>query len=274
MGEEYKELQDQLVRIKQQLEDCREENNRKLKTAYEDCANIKQGLEKKVQKMTLAAAVTGTVVGGEVLSKVTETVEQVTGLTDTLGAASKPKKDPYALDLDWITPEIEMPDNNTTGNAVLVDGDQDSIFDAKEGMEFGLYDDGWASIPNPLQELETEADLTQAPEREMFMMGMFDEDYSIAESFGYFIARAEIEELVEELADEEELIEAILEEEEEVLAIEQADEREITLEPLDEYIPPPPIIPQPEPEMIVVAESKGVWALPLLLFWKRRRRNG
>ena len=45
------ELQEQLVRIKQQLEDCREENNRKLKTAYEDCANIKQGLEKKVQKM-------------------------------------------------------------------------------------------------------------------------------------------------------------------------------------------------------------------------------
>ena len=270
------ELQEQLVRIKQQLEDCREENNRKLKTAYEDCANIKQGLEKKVQKMTLAAAVTGTVVGGEVLSKVTETVEQVTGLTDTLGAAPKPKGDPYALDLDWITPEIKMPDDNTAGGAVLVNEDQDSIFDAKEGMEFGLYDDGWASIPDPLQELETEADLTQAPEKELFMLGFFDEDYSIAEGFGYFVARAEIEELAEELAEEEELIEAILEEEqEEALAIEQAEEKEIVLEPLDEYIPPPPpIIFDEEPEMIIVAESKGVWALPLLLFWKRRRRNG
>ena len=270
------ELQEQLVRIKQQLEDCREENNRKLKTAYEDCANIKQGLEKKVQKMTLAAAVTGTVVGGEVLSKVSETVEQVTGLTDTLGAAPKPKGDPYALDLDWITPEIQMPDNNTAGGAVLVNEDQDSIFDAKEGMEFGLYDDGWASIPDPLQELETEADLTQAPEKELFMLGFFDEDYSIAEGFGYFVARAEIEELAEELAEEEELIEAILEEEqEEALAIEQAEEKEIVLEPLDEYIPPPPpIIFDEEPEMIFVAESKGVWALPLLLFWKRRRRNG
>ena len=135
------ELQEQLVRIKQQLEDCREENNRKLKTAYEDCANIKQGLEKKVQKMTLAAAVTGTVVGGEVLSKVTETVEQVTGLTDTLGAAPKPKEDPYTLDLDWITPEIEMPDRDTTGGTVLVNADQDSIFDAKEGMKFDLFVD-------------------------------------------------------------------------------------------------------------------------------------
>jgi hypothetical protein len=267
--------EEQLARIKQQLEDCREENNRKLKTAYEDCANIKQGLEKKVQKMTLAAAVTGTVVGGEVLSKVTETVEQVTGLTDTLGAAPKPKGDPYALDLDWITPEIEMPDDNVTGGATLVEGDQDSIFDAKEGMEFGLYDDGWASIPNPLQELETEADLTQAPEREMFMFGMLDEDYSIAEGFGYFIARAEVEELVEELAEEEELIEAILEEEE-LLAIEQPEEKELLkLEPLDEYIPPPPVFLQSEPEAIVVAEPKFIWALPFLAFLKpRRRRNG
>ena len=165
---ENTELQEQLVRIKQQLEDCREENNRKLKTAYEDCANIRQGLEKKVQKMTLAAAVTGTVVAGEVLSKVTETVEQVTGFTDTLGAAPKITKDPYALDLDWITPEIEMPDNTTTGNAVFIENNQDSVFDAKEGMKFDLFEDSWADIPNPAQELETKADLTQAAEKEIF----------------------------------------------------------------------------------------------------------
>ena len=272
MGEDYKELQEQLVRIKQQLDDCREENNRKLKTAYEDCANIKQGLEKKVQKMTLAAAVTGTVVGGEVLSKVTETVEQVTGLTDTLGAAPTDKEDPYALDLDWITPEIKMPDNDTTGNAVLVQGDQDSIFDAKEGMKFDLFEDSWADIPNPAQELETEADLTQAAEKEYYFLTE-DEDYFIAESFGYFVARAEIEELVEEMEPEESLIELVTEEEE-PMAIEQPAEKEVTFAEPDEYIPPPPVIVPPEPEMIIVAESKGVWALPLLLFWKRRRRNG
>ena len=265
------ELQEQLVRIKQQLEDCREENNRKLKTAYEDCANIKQGLEKKVQKMTIAAAVTGTVVGGEVLSKVTETVEQVTGLTDTLGAAPKSTKDPYALDLDWITPEIKMPDNDTAGGAVLVDGDQDSIFDAKEGMKFDLLEDSWASIPNPAQDLETEADLTQAAEKEYFFLTE-DEDYSIAEGIGYFVARAEVEELVEELEAEESLIELVTEEE--TLSIEQAEVKEIKIDQPDEYIPPPPVVIQPEPEMIVVAESKGVWALPLLLFWKPRRRNG
>jgi len=266
------ELQEQLVRIKQQLEDCREENNRKLKTAYEDCANIKQGLEKKVQKMTLAAAVTGTVVGGEVLSKVTETVEQVTGFTDGLGAAPVEKKDPYALDLDWITPEIEMPDNDTTGNTVLVQGDQDSIFDAKEGMKFDLFEDSWADIPNPAQELETEADLTQAAEKEYYFLTE-DEDYSIAESFGYFVARAEVEELVEELEPEESLIELVTEEEE-PMAIEQPAEKEITFVEPDTYPPPPPVILPSEPEMIVVAESKGVWALPLLLFWKRRKRNG
>jgi len=272
MGEEYKELQDQLVRIKQQLEDCREENNRKLKTAYEDCANIKQGLEKKVQKMTLAAAVTGTVVGGEVLSKVTETVEQVTGLTDTLGAAPKPKGDPYALDLDWITPEIQMPDNNTVGGAVLVNEDQDSIFDAKEGMKFDLFEDSWADIPDPTQELETKADLTQAAEKEVLFLDQ-DEDYSIAESVGYFVARAEVEELLEELEPEESLIELVTEEEE-PMAIEQPAEKEITFVEPDTYTPPPPVVLPSEPEMIVVAESKGVWALPLLLFWKRRRRNG
>jgi len=268
---ENTELQEQLVRIKQQLEDCREENNRKLKTAYEDCANIKQGLEKKVQKMTLAAAVTGTVVGGEVLSKVTETVEQVTGLTDTLGAAPKPKGDPYALDLDWITPEIKMPDNNTAGGAVLVNEDQDSIFDAKEGMKFDLFEDSWASIPDPTQELETEPDLTQAEEKEVLFLDQ-DEDYSIAEGIGYFVARAEAEELIEKLEPEESLIE--LATEEEPITIEQADEKQVTFSEPDEYIPPPPIILPPEPEMIIVAESKGVWALPLLLFWKRRRRNG
>jgi len=265
------ELQEQLVRIKQQLEDCREENNRKLKTAYEDCANIKQGLEKKVQKMTLAAAVTGTVVGGEVLSKVTETVEQVTGLTDTLGAAPKLKGDPYALDLDWITPEIQMPDNNTAGGAVLVNEDQDSIFDAKEGMKFDLFEDSWASIPDPTQELETEPDLTQAEEKEVLFLDQ-DEDYSIAEGIGYFVARAEAEELIEKLEPEESLIE--LATEEEPITIEQADEKQVTFFEPDEYIPPPPIVVLPEPEMIIVAESKGVWALPLLLFWKRRRRNG
>jgi hypothetical protein len=269
---ENTELQEQLVRIKQQLDDCREENNRKLKTAYEDCANIKQGLEKKVQKMTLAAAVTGTVVGGEVLSKVTETVEQVTGLTDTLGAAPVEKKDPYALDLDWITPEIKMPDRDTTGNAVLADADQDSIFDAKEGMKFDLFEDSWADIPNPAQELETKADLTQAEEKEIFFLTE-DEDYFIDEGFGYFIARAEVEELVEELETEESLIELVIEEEE-PMAIEQPAEKEVTFVEPDEYIPPPPVILPPEPEMIIVAESKGVWALPLLLFWKRRRRNG
>ena len=268
---ENTELQEQLVRIKQQLEDCREENNRKLKTAYEDCANIKQGLEKKVQKMTLAAAVTGTVVGGEVLSKVTETVEQVTGLTDTLGAAPKPKGDPYALDLDWITPEIKMPDNNTAGGAVLVNEDQDSIFDAKEGMKFDLFEDSWASIPDPTQELETEPDLTQAEEKEVLFLDQ-DEDYSIAEGIGYFVARAEAEELIEKLEPEESLIE--LATEEEPITIEQADEKQVTFSEPDEYIPPPPIAVLPEPEMIIVAESKGVWALPLLLFWKRRRRNG
>ncbi len=266
------ELQEQLVRIKQQLEDCREENNRKLKTAYEDCANIKQGLEKKVQKMTLAAAVTGTVVGGEVLSKVTETVEQVTGLTDTLGAAPKPKEDPYALDLDWITPEIEMPDRDSTGGTVLVNGDQDSIFDAKEGMKFDLFEDSWADIPDPTQELETEADLTQAAEKEYYFLTE-DEDYSIAESVGYFVARAEVEELLEELETEESLIELVTEEEE-PMAIEQPAEKEITFVEPDTYTPPPPVVLPSEPEMIVVAESKGVWALPLLLFWKRRRRNG
>jgi hypothetical protein len=269
---ENTELQEQLVRIKQQLDDCREENNRKLKTAYEDCANIKQGLEKKVQKMTLAAAVTGTVVGGEVLSKVTETVEQVTGLTDTLGAAPVEKKDPYALDLDWITPEIEMPDNTTTGNAVFVENNQDDIFDAKEGMKFDLFEDSWASIPNPAQELETEADLTQAEEKETFFLTE-DDDYLIDESFGYFIARAEVEELVEELESEESLIELVVEEEE-PMAIEQSAEKEVIFTEPEEYIPPPPVILPPEPEMIIVAESKGVWALPLLLFWKRRRRNG
>ena len=270
---ENTELQEQLVRIKQQLEDCREENNRKLKTAYEDCANIRQGLEKKVQKMTLAAAVTGTVVGGEVLSKVTETVEQVTGLTDTLGAAPKTTKDPYALDLDWITPEIEMPDNTTTGNAVFVEGNQDSIFDAKEGMKFDLFEDSWADIPNPAQELETEADLTQAEEKETFFLTE-DEDYLIDEGFGYFIARAEVEELVEEVEAEESLIELVVEEEEPAIAIEQSAEKEVIFTKPEEYIPPPPVILPPEPEMIIVAESKGVWALPLLLFWKRRRRNG
>jgi hypothetical protein len=269
---ENTELQEQLVRIKQQLDDCREENNRKLKTAYEDCANIKQGLEKKVQKMTLAAAVTGTVVGGEVLSKVTETVEQVTGLTDTLGAAPVEKKDPYALDLDWITPEIEMPDNTTTGNAVFVENNQDDIFDAKEGMKFDLFEDSWASIPNPAQELETEADLTQAEEKETFFLTE-DDDYLIDENFGYFIARAEVEELVEELESEESLIELVVEEEE-PMAIEQSAEKEVIFTEPEEYIPPPPVILPPEPEMIIVAESKGVWALPLLLFWKRRRRNG
>jgi hypothetical protein len=269
---ENTELQEQLVRIKQQLDDCREENNRKLKTAYEDCANIKQSLEKKVQKMTLAAAVTGTVVGGEVLSKVTETVEQVTGLTDTLGAAPVEKKDPYALDLDWITPEIEMPDNTTTGNAVFVENNQDDIFDAKEGMKFDLFEDSWASIPNPAQELETEADLTQAEEKETFFLTE-DDDYLIDESFGYFIARAEVEELVEELESEESLIELVVEEEE-PMAIEQSAEKEVIFTEPEEYIPPPPVILPPEPEMIIVAESKGVWALPLLLFWKRRRRNG
>jgi hypothetical protein len=269
---ENTELQEQLVRIKQQLDDCREENNRKLKTAYEDCANIKQGLEKKVQKMTLAAAVTGTVVGGEVLSKVTETVEQVTGLTDTLGAAPVEKKDPYALDLDWITPEIEMPDNTTTGNAVFVENNQDDIFDAKEGMKFDLFEDSWASIPNPAQELETEADLTQAEEKETFFLTE-DDDYLIDEGFGYFIARAEVEELVEELESEESLIELVVEEEEPI-AIEQSAEKEVIFTKPEEYIPPPPVILPPEPEMIIVAESKGVWALPLLLFWKRRRRNG
>jgi hypothetical protein len=269
---ENTELQEQLVRIKQQLDDCREENNRKLKTAYEDCANIKQGLEKKVQKMTLAAAVTGTVVGGEVLSKVTETVEQVTGLTDTLGAAPVEKKYPYALDLDWITPEIEMPDNTTTGNAVFVENNQDDIFDAKEGMKFDLFEDSWASIPNPAQELETEADLTQAEEKETFFLTE-DDDYLIDESFGYFIARAEVEELVEELESEESLIELVVEEEE-PMAIEQSAEKEVIFTEPEEYIPPPPVILPPEPEMIIVAESKGVWALPLLLFWKRRRRNG
>ena len=232
------ELQEQLVRIKQQLEDCREENNRKLKTAYEDCANIKQGLEKKVQKMTLAAAVTGTVVGGEVLSKVTETVEQVTGLTDTLGAAPKPKEDPYALDLDWITPEIEMPDRDTTGGTVLVNADQDSIFDAKEGMKFDLFEDSWADIPDPTQELETEPDLTQAAEKEYYFLTE-DEDYSIAESFGYFVARVEIEELVEEMEPEESLIELVTEEEE-PMAIEQPAEKEITFAEPDTYTPPPP----------------------------------
>ena len=267
------ELQEQLVRIKQQLEDCREENNRKLKTAYEDCANIKQGLEKKVQKMTLAAAVTGTVVGGEVLSKVTETVEQVTGLTDTLGSAPKPKEDPYALDLDWITPEIQMPDRDTTGGTVLVNADQDSIFDAKEGMKFDLFEDSWADIPDPTQELDTEADLTQAAEKEYYFLTE-DEDYSIAEGFGYFIARAEVEELVEKLEPEESLIELVTEEEE-PMAIEQPVEKEITFTEPDVYTPPPPPVILPsEPEMIVVAESKGVWALPLLLFWKRRKRNG
>jgi hypothetical protein len=222
--------------------------------------------------MTLAAAVTGTVVGGEVLSKVTETVEQVTGLTDTLGAAPVEKKDPYALDLDWITPEIKMPDRDTTGNAVLADADQDSIFDAKEGMKFDLFEDSWADIPNPAQELETKADLTQAEEKEIFFLTE-DEDYFIDEGFGYFIARAEVEELVEELETEESLIELVIEEEE-PMAIEQPAEKEVTFVEPDEYIPPPPVILPPEPEMIIVAESKGVWALPLLLFWKRRRRNG
>jgi hypothetical protein len=222
--------------------------------------------------MTLAAAVTGTVVGGEVLSKVTETVEQVTGLTDTLGAAPVEKKDPYALDLDWITPEIEMPDNTTTGNAVFVENNQDDIFDAKEGMKFDLFEDSWASIPNPAQELETEADLTQAEEKETFFLTE-DDDYLIDESFGYFIARAEVEELVEELESEESLIELVVEEEE-PMAIEQSAEKEVIFTEPEEYIPPPPVILPPEPEMIIVAESKGVWALPLLLFWKRRRRNG
>ena len=267
--------EEQLARIKQQLEDCREENNRKLKTAYEDCANIKQGLEKKVQKMTLAAAVTGTVVGGEVLSKVTETVEQVTGLTDTLGAAPKPKEDPYALDLDWITPEIKMPDDNKTGGAVLVNEDQDSIFDAKEGMKFDLFEDSWADIPNPVQELETEADLTQAAEKEYYFLTE-DEDYSIAEGFGYFIARAEVDELIKELEPEESLIELDLEEEEEeVVSIEQAEVKEVSITDVESYIPPPPIFLEPEPETIIVAEPKFVWALPFLAFLRpRRRRNG
>ena len=265
--------EEQLARIKQQLEDCREENNRKLKTAYEDCANIKQGLEKKVQKMTLAAAVTGTVVGGEVLSKVTETVEQVTGLTDTLGAAPKPKGDPYALDLDWITPEIQMPDNNTAGGAVLVNEDQDSIFDAKEGMKFDLFEDSWADIPDPTQELETEADLTQAAEKEVLFLDQ-DEDYSIAESIGYFVARAEMEELLEKIEPEESLIELDIEEEE-VTSIEQAEVKEIIINEVDTYIPPPPVFLEPEPETVIVAEPKFVWALPFLAFLRpRRRRNG
>ena len=265
--------EEQLARIKQQLEDCREENNRKLKTAYEDCANIKQGLEKKVQKMTLAAAVTGTVVGGEVLSKVTETVEQVTGLTDTLGAAPKPKGDPYALDLDWITPEIQMPDNNTAGGAVLVNEDQDSIFDAKEGMKFDLFEDSWADIPDPTQELETEADLTQAAEKEVLFLDQ-DEDYSIAEGIGYFVARAEMEELLEKMEPEESLIELDIEEEE-VTSIEQAEVKEIIINEVDAYIPPPPVFLEPEPETVIVAEPKFVWALPFLAFLRpRRRRNG
>ena len=165
-----------------------------------------------------------------------------------------------------------MPDNTTTGNVVFVEGNQDSIFDAKEGMKFNLFEDSWADIPNPAQELETEADLTQAEEKETFFLTE-DEDYLIDEGFGYFIARAEVEELVEELESEESLIELVVEEEEPI-AIEQSAEKEVIFTKPEEYIPPPPVILPPEPEMIIVAESKGVWALPLLLFWKRRRRNG
>ena len=77
----------------------------------------------------------------------------------------------------------------------------------------------------------------------------------------------------EELEAEESLIELVVEEEEPI-AIEQSAEKEVIFTKPEEYIPPPPVILPPEPEMIIVAESKGVWALPLLLFWKRRRRNG
>ena len=69
-------------------------------------------------------------------------------------------------------------------------------------------------------------------------------------------------------------VKELVTEEEEPMAIEQPAEKEITFTEPDKYIPPPPVIVPPEPEMIIVAESKGVWALPLLLFWKRRRRNG
>lgn len=140
-------------------------------------------------------------------------------------------------------------------------------------MKFDLFEDSWADIPNPAQELETEADLTQAEEKEIFFLTE-NEDYLIDEGFGYFIARAEVEELVEELESEESLIELVVEEEEPAIAIEQSAEKEVIFTKPEEYIPPPPVILPPEPEMIIVAESKGVWALPLLLFWKRRRRNG
>lgn len=269
MGDEDTELKEQLVRIKQQLEDCREENNRKLKTAYEDCANIKQGLEKKVQKMTLAAAVGGTVVGGEVLGKVAETVEQVTGLTDGLGALPQDKKDPYALDLDWIIGEVEMPKDNVVGDVVVDTSDIDSMFDAKEGMKFELFEDSWASIPNPAQELETEADLTQAPEKEILAY-YDDEDYSIEEFVRRASTAAAEEELIEKLEGEP-LIELSVDVEE-IVPIVQAEVKKVVAQEV--VFISEPIVLQPEPEVIVVAESKWVWGLPLLMFWKPRRRNG